>query len=137
MHRRVVFRANDHQCSTFTRDYLFAPHEAMILAVRGLWLFCPWCGEQLADLVECGQEYTREVHIATIPYSKGVCHGDYITVNCGMDLRIEKLSYSDSINYLPLYDTKLCQECVFQRQRLPRHPVGGGRDDLRVQVRGK
>ncbi|MBI2065229.1 MAG: hypothetical protein HYT62_04210 [Candidatus Yanofskybacteria bacterium] len=136
MNRRVVFRSNDHECPVLTRKHLFAPHEAMLLAVRELWLFCPWCNEQLADLVECGPEYTKEVHIVSLPTSKAVCRTDVVTVNCGLDLQIEEIFHNKN-HQLHCNDLKLCQECVFQIPRLPGLPFAiEGRLYYHLQLKG-
>lgn len=138
MHRRVVFRSHDHECKVLTRKCLFALHEVMILARRELWLFCPWCNEQLADLVECGPEYTREVHVASLPGFKAVCRGDCVDVNCGMSLRIEEIWHSDQKFYLGYKDIRLCQECVFQIPRLSKLPFSFEESKYyHVQVRGQ
>lgn len=137
MHRRVILRANDHECPVLTKKWLFAPHEAIILASRELWLFCPWCGEQVADLIECGPEYTREVHIASRTDAIGT--GDIEKVNCGMTLDIEEIVFSDYKHYLHRNDEKLCQECVFQIPRLETPPFSmcGERGYFHPQVKGK
>lgn len=79
-----------------------------------LWLFCPWCGERLAEFVEAG-ETTNKIHIYETDSERSRAipmRGEYIRINCDKDLLVGQILYNES----DVKQEEICPECLLQQR---------------------
>lgn len=121
--RVIRFFDKEHNCQVKKEHNLFARRmgsgltEVEDKSRNELWLFCPWCGEKLAEFVEA-EEKADWIHIyeTSSDSDKSIpARDEHFTLNCGQTLLIEHVLY----NKTDFEQSEICPECLLQRKLFP------------------
>lgn len=121
--RQVKLFIKKHNCPIKREHNLFARRvgtgltEVEHKTLTQLWLFCPWCGERLAEFTDVAEPDSGWVHIyeTDSDHSKAIpAREEYFKMNCDQTILIEETLFSSDLGKID-WDL-ICPECLLQRR---------------------